>query len=422
MDDAVLEQEPSAATPSLRVVAGLLAVVALAGAPAYLVFREHPARSSIAGSGATELSGQLRLTTPAGPVFSRRYVPLRVRVLGRAHDVRLEFRTKPSNRWSPIPETWLSTDARRGVELPLDTDEHGSTTLVRWDMPATNSAGGGVDPANSVDRDGVVWIRAVATSPGGHRIASAPAVAVLVRRAPEPDEVSAPATESGYVFSGAPPIHVTWSAPARTFALPGGRSISVPLKGYAVDVVNKDDLDSGWTQLPAAFVGSTVTNYDVEVPEHSDHPNVIAIRSIDAAGNVSTPLLTTPFLSQTLVLASPREHAVLQRDAAVPLLALNASTRPVCFEYRPMNPGDPGAFYARIPPGEVTDASGRPITGWPLRITRTGSRLFWHGLRHADGIDGRPGQSVQIHAVRTASTDCEVGFGITQDVTVTWRP
>jgi hypothetical protein len=421
MDDAGLPEEHLAATPALPVVVGLVAVVALAGALTYLFFSQHPARSSVTRSAAAEPSGQVQLTTPARPLFSRRYVPLQVRVFGRAHDVRLEFRTKPANGWSPIPAARLSTGARHGVEVPLDTDDSGRTTLVRWDAPSTTKRDPGVAPSNSVERDGVLWIRAVATSAGGHPIASAPAVAVLVRHAPVPEDVKAPGTESGHVFSAAPPIHVTWSATESRFALPGGRSISVPLKGYAVDVVNKDDLDSGWTSLPDASVGSTVTDYDVDVPWHSEHPNVIAIRSIDAAGNVSKPVMTTPFLSETLVLASPRDHTTFHGDAPVPLASLNASPQPVCFDYRAFDPGNPGGFYTRIPPGEVTDASGKPISGWPLRIKRTGSVLLWHGLRHAQGIDGQAGRAIQIHVMRAFAGKCDAGGGVSQDVTVTWR-
>jgi hypothetical protein len=421
MDDGGRDDENPEVNPALPLVVGVVAVLALAGALAYIFLSGHSGRSGDSRPAAASEAGRVRLTTPAGIVWTRRFIQLQARATGGAHDVRLEFRKTKFSEWSPIPAQRLSTQ-RAGVSLPLRTDARGTTALVRWDMPATTARDAGEAPENAIgDHDAAVWVRAVATSADGDLLASAPVVAALVRRGPPYPDARAPGVHLGIVFSGGKPLHVTWSRANNWYRLPDESIVAVPLAGYAVDVVDRDALSAGDPLPPARITTTTESrSYDVPIPPPSEREHVVVIRAIDVVGNVGDWEVRVEFRSQSLVLAAPEHYQDFRGDEPVPLIALNASPRPVCFEYRPEYlPEGSHVPFVPIPPGEVTRASGKPIGTWPVEIAPNGSRFLWHGLRHARKHRGR---LVQIRVVRTtAKRGCDGAVAASIVKTITWR-
>jgi hypothetical protein len=278
-----------------------------------------------------------------------------------------------------------------------------------------------VAPENAIGVHSVaVWVRAVATSADGDQLASAPIVAALVRYGPPYPQARAPSVNDGIVFSGSKPIHVTWSVANSWYRLPDGRIVAVPLAGYAVDVVDQHDQDAREPQPPAKIVTTPDSrSYEVTVPPLSEHPHVVVIRAIDVVGNVGDWAVGVQFWTESLVLDSPRAYAAFRGSAPVPLRVFNASSRPVCVEYRAADHVGSGPPYLPLPPGELTDASGRPIGAQPVKIARAGTLFHWHGLRHASKAHGE----VQIRVVRTTGTrGCGGVAAVSRPVTITWAP
>jgi hypothetical protein len=405
--------EPPALNPKVPLIVGAAAVVALACALAYLALRGDPGPRAIPS---------VRLTTPARIAWTRRSLELQARATGGARDVQFEFRRSRSSDWTPIPDDRLSTASGAGVSQPLATDGRGATARVRWDMPATTESDPGVDPGNAIgDHNVAVWVRAVAKSPHGLRLASASVVAALVVRGPPYPDARAPGVHLGIVFSGGPPLHVTWSKANGWYRLPDERIVAVPLAGYAVDVVDRKALDAHVPLPPARIVRKPDDrSFHVPIPPPSDRDHVVVIRAIDTVGNVGDWEIRVQFRSQSLVLAAPEHYQDFQGDQPVPLLAQNASPRPVCFEARPEYlPEGSHVPWVPIPPGEVTRA-GKPIGSWPVKIARRGDKLVWHGLRHAPKYRER---LLQIRVVRTsAKHGCNGVTGESITKTITWRP
>ena len=370
----------------------------------------------------------IQVTSPSEATYTRQYVTVGIHVEAGVHDTRLEFRTSEDHVWSPVPLARLATPD--GVPLtsePLATDADGNAS-VRWDMPATTSDYPGVAPENSIgSQDSVIFMRAAAIGPQGEPLVSEPGAVALVRSAPLEVHPEAETIKDGWVLFGGPPIHVAWEESHGSVPYLGHGAISVPVAGYAVDVVPQD------APLPAPVVTTTETSYDVPVPPVSDVPYVIVVRPIDAAGNVVSGDVvfgdvgarqTDPFVSADVVLTQPPNGGTVADERPVLLRAPSSEPTTVCFQYRALDltraDGEVSSWRA-IPASEVTTAAGKGIRRWPVVTSRTAGTLRWKGLSHAYSVDGLPGRAVDVRVARMrAPGSCAAAPGTGETRFVSW--